>query len=1110
MSTPFTLFRRSLRHAVIASSLALGLAVSGCGGGDPSGDDASTPPVTVPAGPTAAFTAAATAVAGSPVAFDAGASTSADGSALQYVWSFGDGQRGGGRTIAHAFAGAGAPSVTLTVFDAAGRSASVSRAVTVVAAAASGSVVVHARVSAVGGTALAGVSIVPAGGSAAPVTTDATGRADLTLARGPTVALKLTKAGYADQFVAAKLPAAAGTDTLIEATLTPRDAAQALADAHAGGSLAGRAGALLTLPADALVDGAGAAVTGPVQISLTPVDVTRPGAGGFPGRFDGIEADGAQTPIVSFGTVEFMLSNTAGVRLQLAPGKTATIEVPIWATQRLDGHVLVVGDTVPLWSLDEASAIWVREGTGNVVASADSPSGLAMRATVSHLSWWNADLGFDPYGPGPKCQPDAGVGIAEASDFYNTATVCNMLAEIDRDLGGNGKRSGTRRARSGDTRLEAPSPPGIAGYSRRVTVPIAGGVTVPVPAGLDVVLSASALNGTWSGRRVVNGAVGVQEDVVIAMRPTAVSGPGVEAIALPFDATRVLTADPAARFSFVAGANQLARITLQPGPGSTLQGNVRLLQGTTALASGVFGPATATLLQYLPAAGTYQVEVTATANAPGSFRVQVELIAQGAPESVPYPLDVTRTLPANTGYAATFSAASAGAAHIALRATAAQLRVLGPTGTVLFSGNSVGSTSLLAEVALPVAGSYTVQIAATSEFSTPIRLTAEPTSWLPVAPGLAVDTSFPMVGLVADRNGAPVAGFIRTPVVGSVRHQTIALRRWTGSAWESVGVDVDIDVPCVGLPFAAFAFDSGNAPVLVYARSSASGASTTTAIRFTGGAWQPLGPNGGVLPNASSRDLACVGPRVGIDASDRPTVAYTADSGLVVQRLDGGAWRGLATASGDVFALTSVFDLGLDSTGTPWLVQAGGNGGTSVVRRFDAGAGAWVGVGPNGGLLPLGNASGLLYPVLRFDAGGQPAVAAYAYPGGVAVSRFDGTAWSTTGSHQTAATSFADASPLGFALRGRDALVAWGNTAPYALPQTHAVVVQRNTASAWSAIGTGQGEVLPYFPHAITPDGGANDARLLVVGSDTYLVVTGTANSSSGGREIVLMKKVGD
>ena len=81
--------------------------------------------------------------------------------------------------------------------------------------------------------------------------------------------------------------------------------------------------------------------------AITPVDVTQPAAGGFPGSFDGIQPDGSITPIVSFGVSEYVLT-AAGQPLQLASGQTATIEVPIYGAQKLDGSVLAAGDSTPL------------------------------------------------------------------------------------------------------------------------------------------------------------------------------------------------------------------------------------------------------------------------------------------------------------------------------------------------------------------------------------------------------------------------------------------------------------------------------------------------------------------------------------------------------------------------------------------------------------------------------------------------------------------------------------------------------------------------------------------------------------------------------------------
>ena len=65
-----------------------------------------------------------------------------------------------------------------------------------------------------------------------------------------------------------------------------------------------------------------------------------------------------------------------------------------------------------------------------------------MRASVSHLSWWNIDIGFEPYGPQPKCVYDTDIGLPGGGDTFATATICNMLSEIDRGPGAFSRRPG--------------------------------------------------------------------------------------------------------------------------------------------------------------------------------------------------------------------------------------------------------------------------------------------------------------------------------------------------------------------------------------------------------------------------------------------------------------------------------------------------------------------------------------------------------------------------------------------------------------------------------------------------------------------------------------------
>ena len=63
--------------------------------------------------------------------------------------------------------------------------------------------------------------------------------------------------------------------------------------------------------------------------------------------------------------------------------------------RRLADAGAAVDDVIPLWSVDETTGLWIEEGAGTVVASADSPTGLALRAEVAHFSWWNADAFVD-------------------------------------------------------------------------------------------------------------------------------------------------------------------------------------------------------------------------------------------------------------------------------------------------------------------------------------------------------------------------------------------------------------------------------------------------------------------------------------------------------------------------------------------------------------------------------------------------------------------------------------------------------------------------------------------------------------------------------------------
>ncbi len=82
-----------IRRLAAICLLHLATVIAGCGGGPVTTPQQAPPPISVD--PSAAFSAPASATVLDPVALDASASASSDGSALQYSWDFGGGERGG-------------------------------------------------------------------------------------------------------------------------------------------------------------------------------------------------------------------------------------------------------------------------------------------------------------------------------------------------------------------------------------------------------------------------------------------------------------------------------------------------------------------------------------------------------------------------------------------------------------------------------------------------------------------------------------------------------------------------------------------------------------------------------------------------------------------------------------------------------------------------------------------------------------------------------------------------------------------------------------------------------------------------------------------------------
>jgi hypothetical protein len=145
--------------------------------------------------------------------------------------------------------------------------------------------------------------------------------------------------------------------------------------------------AQVSLPANAFVayDNPGQAISGQVNVAITPIapsaNPMAMAGGSYVARVPGSNTQTQQ--IESFGAITVDLTQ-GGQRVQLAPGQTATIRIPL-DTRSSDRPA-----TMPLYYWDETDKVWIQEGTATL--KGDATSGFYYEGQVSHFSTWNADM----------------------------------------------------------------------------------------------------------------------------------------------------------------------------------------------------------------------------------------------------------------------------------------------------------------------------------------------------------------------------------------------------------------------------------------------------------------------------------------------------------------------------------------------------------------------------------------------------------------------------------------------------------------------------------------------------------------------------------------------
>ena len=192
--------------------------------------------------------------------------------------------------------------------------------------------------------------------------------------------LRFSAPGYFD--LTKTVVPAANARTFVGVTMSVRTLAATLS-AGAGGT-ATFGGASVQLPANGFVDASGQPYNGSVQVYATFLDPQQADMQRrMPGNLTALRSDGSGATLATFGMLGVELEGAAGQKLQLAPGKRATLRIPLGGAYAQSAPA-----TIPLWHFDAASGRWMEEGSA-------ARDGNAYIGEVSHFSFWNVDVPFE-------------------------------------------------------------------------------------------------------------------------------------------------------------------------------------------------------------------------------------------------------------------------------------------------------------------------------------------------------------------------------------------------------------------------------------------------------------------------------------------------------------------------------------------------------------------------------------------------------------------------------------------------------------------------------------------------------------------------------------------
>lgn len=158
----------------------------------------------------------------------------------------------------------------------------------------------------------------------------------------------------------------------------------AMINAATGGTVDVQGGVKLVFPANGIMTEVGQPYSGGVRVYAHYLDPADPNLNQYmPGDLRGIDAQGQERALVTYGMVGVELESNGGQPLQVATGSQVELHLPIAPTQKAKAP-----NQIPLWHYDLDKARWIEEGSV-------TKQGNELVGKVSHFSFWNADVPFN-------------------------------------------------------------------------------------------------------------------------------------------------------------------------------------------------------------------------------------------------------------------------------------------------------------------------------------------------------------------------------------------------------------------------------------------------------------------------------------------------------------------------------------------------------------------------------------------------------------------------------------------------------------------------------------------------------------------------------------------